>query len=153
MSHFDPAQYVDFETNQEQVKRPPLQPGDYTAIIGEITCVPWQKKDDSSKSGLRYVVPLKIQVPMEERSRLGITNETITLSDSIMLDLAEGGGLDYSPGKNSKLRKYREATGMNKAGEPFSARRLTGQPVLVKLAHEVYEGEVQERIDGVAKMG
>lgn len=150
---FNPAQFVDMETTQELVRRPPLNVGDYTAMIGEVTCVPWQSSKDVTKSGLRFVVPLKIQVPPEEKARLGLTMDTITLTDSIMLDQTEAGTLDFSPGKNNQLRKYREALGMNKAGEPFSARRMQGQPVLVKLTHDMYEGEIQERIGGVAKAG
>ncbi len=148
---FDPAQFVDMEMTQELVRRPPLQVADYVAIIGEVTCVPWQGKQDPSKSGLRYNVPLKLQVPPDEKARLGIDMDTIQLTDTIMLDLTENGTLDMAPGKNNQLRKYREALDMNKPGEPFSARRMQGQPILVKLTHELYQGEIQERIGGVAK--
>lgn len=147
---FNPAQFVDMETEEVLVRRPPLNVGDYLAMIGEITCVPWQSKD-GTKSGLRYVVPLSLQVPLEEKARLGLNIDTIKLTDSIMLDQTENGSLDFSPGKNNQLRKYREALNMNQAGEKFSARKMQGQPVLVKLTHEIYEGEVQERIGGVAK--
>lgn len=151
MANFDPLQFVDMEINEAMEKRPPLPVQDYVAIIGEVTCVPWQSKTDSSKSGLRYVVPLKLQVPPEIKANLKLATDTVQLTDSIMLDLNEGGGIDTAPGKNNGLRKYREALGMNKPGEPFSARRMQGQPILVKLEHELYQGEVQERIGGVAK--
>jgi hypothetical protein len=150
---FNPAQFVDMEIDKEMVKRPPLPEGDYTAMIGEVNAAPWTSQKDSSKSGIRYVVPLKIQVPPDVKASLGIDTDTIQLTDSIMLDLNENGGIDTSPGKNNGLRRYREALGMNKPGEPFSARRMQGQPLLVKIKHEIYEGEVQERIGGVAKVG
>lgn len=148
---FNPAQFVDMEISTELVKRPPLPEGDYMAMIGEVNAAPWASKTDTSKSGIRYVVPLKLQVPPDVKASLGIDADTIQLTDSIMLDLNENGGIDTSPGKNNGLRRYREALGMNKAGEPFSARRMQGQPLIVKLKHEMYEGEVQERISGVAK--
>lgn len=148
---FDPMQFVDMEITAPLVRRPPLPVQDYVAIIGEVTCVPWQGKTDTTKSGLRYVVPLNVQVPPEIKAELNLSSDTIKLTDSIMLDLNESGGIDTGPGKNTALRKYRDALDMNKPGEPFSARRMQGQPVLVKIGHEMYQGEVQERIEGVAK--
>jgi hypothetical protein len=147
---FDPAQFVDMETDVALEKRPPLPPGDYTALIGDVTCVPWSSKD-SSKSGLRYVVPLKLQVPPSVKEELKLNSDTIQLTDSIMLDQNENGTLDFSPGRNNYLRKYREALGQNVPGEKWSARRMVGQPILVKVKHDIYQGEPVERIDGVAK--
>lgn len=153
MANFDPMQFVDMEITAPLERRPPLPVQDYVAIIGEVTCVPWQSKTDTSKSGLRYVVPLSLQVPPDVKQSLNLSTDTVKLTDSIMLDLTEQGTIDLAPGRNNGLRKYREALGMNKPGEPFSARRMQGQPILVKLEHEMYQGEVQERVGGVAKAG
>ena len=153
MANFDPMQFVDMEITAPLERRPPLPVQDYLAIIGEVTCVPWQSKTDTSKSGLRYVVPLNLQVPPDIKASLNLSTDTVKLTDSIMLDLTEQGTIDLAPGRNNGLRKYREALGMNKPGEPFSARRMQGQPILVKLEHEMYQGEVQERVGGVAKAG
>ena len=150
MANFDPAQFVDMEINAPTEKRPPLPVGDYTATVGEVTCVPWQSKD-GTKSGLRYVVPLDIQVPPSVKSQLGLTTDAIKLSDSIMLDTLDSGGLDMSPGKNSGLRRYREALDMNKAGDVFSARKMQGHLILVKVTHEIWNEQIQERVGGVAK--
>lgn len=148
---FNPAQFVDMEINQPLEKRPPLPVGDYLAIIGEVTCVPWQNQAKGT-SGLRYVVPLTIQVPPATLDELGIDPKTvIKLTDSIMLDLNDQGGLDLGLGKNSGLRRYREALDMNKPGDTFSPRKMMGQPILVKLTHEMYQDQVQERIGGVTK--
>lgn len=147
---FDPAQFVDMETDVALERRPPLPPADYLGMIGEVTCVPWASKEKGT-TGLRYVVPIKLQVPPAVQQELGLNTDTIQLTDSIMLDQNENGTLDMSPGKNSKLRKYREALGQNIPGEKWSARRMTGQPILVKVKHEIYQGEVTDTIDGVAK--
>ena len=149
---FDPAQFLDVETTDNATKRPPLPVGDYTATVGEITCVPWQGRSDPSKSGLKYIVPLAIEVPPSIQQDLGLTVPTIKLTDGIMLDVTEGGTLDYSPGRNGSLRRYREALDMNKKGEVFSARKMTGRLLLVKLTHEIYNGEIQERVGGVARL-
>ena len=97
------------------------------------------------------MVPLKLQVPPSVKEELKLNSDTIQLTDSIMLDQNENGTLDFSPGKNGYLRKYREALGQNVPGEKWSARRMSGQPILVKVKHDVYQGEPVERIDGVAK--
>lgn len=147
---FNPEQFLDVEMSEPTTKRPPLPPGDYIAMIGEVTAKPWQGKADPSKSGIRYVVPLVIEVPPAIQQQLGLSQSTIQLTDSIMLDLTDG-SLDNSPGKNSQLRRYREALNMNKPGDVFSARKMQGQPIKVKIGHEVYQGEPVERIEGVTK--
>jgi hypothetical protein len=50
----------------------------------------------------------------------------LVLTDSIMLDLNSGGMIDYSPGKNGGLRRYRDATDLNKPGVSFKAKDLIG---------------------------
>lgn len=149
---FDPQQFLDQETTEELAKRPPLPVGDYRATIGAVTCIPWQGVKDPSKSGLKYVVPLKIVVPADTQQQLGLNQDTIQLTDGIMLDVTEGGALDYAPGKNSGLRRYREALDMNKKGEVFSARKMEGRMLTVRIKHDIWNGEIQERIDGVARL-
>ncbi len=150
-NNFDPAQFVDMEISAPLERRPPLPVGDYTAVIGDVSCVPWQSKIDPSKSGLRYVVPLKLNVPPSVKADLHIDMDVIQLTDSIMLDLTEQGTMDLSVGKNNMLRRYREALDMNKPGDTFSARRMTGRLILVKVEHEVYQDQVMERVGSVAK--
>lgn len=149
---FDPMQFIDMETTEASTKRPPLAEGDYPAMVGEVTCVPWQGKTDPTKSGLRLVVPLTVTITAEEKDRLGVTIDTIKLTDSVMLDTTEGGLLDFAPGKNSGLRRYREALNMNEKGTPFSPRRMQGQPLLVKIKHELYNDEIMEKVGGVARI-
>ena len=150
--HFDPAQFLDMESTEALTRRPPLPVGDYTATVGEVTCVPWTSKDQT-KSGLKFVVPLTLEVPHSVKTELNLSTDTIRLTDGIMLDTTENGGLDFSPGKNGALRRYREALDMNKAGEVFSARKMQGRMLTVKLTHEIYNGDIQERAGGVAKVG
>ena len=149
---FDPAAFLDMETTEELIRRPPLPVGDYTAMVGEVVAKPWQGVKDTSKSGMKYEVPLKLQVPPALQSELGLTQDTITLTDGIMLDLTEGGLLDYGIGKNGQLRRYREALDMNKKGEVFSARKMQGRLLRVRLTHEIWQNDIQERIGGVSKL-
>ena len=40
---------------------------------------------------------------------------------------------------------------MNREGSPFSFAATFGRAVKVQITHELYEGEVQDRIAGLAK--
>ena len=68
-----------------------------------------------------------------------------------MLDITPNGALDNAPGRNGGLRRYREACDLNKPGDSFSARQMTGKVVKVKITHELYLDEPVERISGVTK--
>lgn len=145
---FDPNQFLDMELNQPSEKRPPLPVGDYNAVIGEVKAANWSKGE---KSGTRLVVPLAVEVPPAVADQLRLNSSTITLTDSIMLDVTESGTIDMAPGKNSRLRMYREALDMNKPGDVFSPRKMQGRPVRIKLGQEIYNDNLQERVEGIAR--
>jgi hypothetical protein len=66
-----------------------------------------------------------------------------------MPDGTISGGIDNSKGKNNGQRIYRDATGLNKPGEPFSWQQTQGRPVKVRIKHEMYNGNVVEKVAGV----
>ncbi len=68
-----------------------------------------------------------------------------------MLDLNESGSIDWGKGRNGALRRWREALDMNKPGEAFSIRQMVGRPILVKIKHRSYQGELYEEVDSVSK--
>lgn len=150
MSIFDPEQSLDISIDAPLVKRPPIPVGDYTATIKELKARPWQGRKDPSRSGIAWDVKFDVTLPNDVASLVG--QPAIVLSDSIMLDLNDAGALDLSPGKNGGLRRYREALDMNKPGDAFSARAMVGRMLKVKVKHEIYEGEIQERVGGVARV-
>lgn len=152
MSSFDPAAFLEATLTEPTIKRPPLPVGDYTGIIGEVKSRSWTGRDDPSKTGIAFDVPVTIQIPADVQESLGLKMPTITLKDSIMLDLTESGTMDNSLGKNGHLRRYREALDMNKPGDAFSAKLMQGRPVLVKIGHELYNGEPVERVKGVTRL-
>lgn len=150
-SAFDPSLFLDASISEPTVKRPPLPVGDYLGVIGEVTARAWTGKKDPTKSGIAWDVPLTIEVPADVQVALGLTQGTLQFKDSIMLDITAGGALDNAPGRNGGLRRYREACDLNKPGDSFSARQMTGKVVKVKITHELYNDEPVERISGVAK--
>ena len=158
MQAFDPQAFLDLPVEAPLVKRPPIPAGDYTATIKDVTARPWQSKDKtnpdgSPKSGIAYDVALTIEVPEAARALVGLDSPTLELKDSIMLELNSAGMVDQSPGKNGALRRYREALDMNKPGETFRARSMVGRMLTVRIIHEEYNGDLFERVRGVAKIG
>lgn len=150
-SAFDPASFLDATVAEPNTRRPPLPVGDYQATISDLKASNWQKKDDPSKQGAMFTAVLKIHVT-DATIQAAIGTDSVTLSDTIFLDTTPSGGLDNAPGKNGSLRRYREALDMNKAGIPFVARQMIGRTLKVKIKHEPYNGEMQDRIDGVARI-
>lgn len=148
MSQFDPQQFLDATMTEPLTKRPPINPGSYSAVIGEPKMRQWTSRD-GTKSGVALDVPLEISLPADEATRVG--QPSVIVTDSVMLDMTEGGGLDTAPGKNRKLRNYREAVNLNNPGDKFSFRMLQGRSVKVAVKHDAVEGEVYERVGAVAK--
>lgn len=149
-SNFDPASFLDATISEPTTKRNPLPAGqDFVGTIGEPKSRTWQGKKDPTQSGVVIDVPIEVDMSAYPNVKVGATK--VTLVDGIMLNLTDDGAIDNSPGKNGKLRRYREALGMNEAGTPFSFRAIQGRQIRVKIKHEVYEGETYDRVDSVAK--
>ena len=148
-SMFDPQSFLEATLDAPTERRPPLPvERDYTAVIGEVKSHVWSKE---GKSGIRWEVPLLIEIPADLQGDVGGL-QNVTLSDSIFIDVTPQGTIDNAPGRNSGLRRYREATNMNNPGDSFSARKMQGVAVKVKIKHELYMEQIQERIAGVAKL-
>lgn len=155
-SAFDPNVFLDATTTEVNEKRaiipvdnPDSPDGLYTAVIGEIKTDSGTigKGDNIGKPWISMIVPLKLQFGPAVQG-LGLPAE-FQLTDRAFLDLTPQGGLDNSKGKNNQQRKYRDATGLNQPGESFSWRMLTGKMVKVKLAHELYEGNIVEKVSQI----
>lgn len=150
MSNFDPSTFLDATITEPSTRRPPLPAGrDFVGVIGEIIPRPWQGKKDPTKSG----IAMDVLVEIDLSAYPDVLNQPpkVTLQDSIMLDLTEGGTIDNSPGKNGKLRRYREALNMNKPGDSFSFRAMAGRMIKVRISHREYEGELFDQVESIAK--
>lgn len=146
-SIFDPAQLLDAATSSPLVKRPPVKESVFTAVIGEPKIRPWQGKADPTKSGFAIDIPLELQLPDDEASRVG--QPKVVITGGGFLDVVDGGGLDMAPGRNRVLRTYYEACGINKPGT--TPRMLQGRMVKVQVKHRMYEGEPVEEVGSIAR--
>jgi hypothetical protein len=156
-SVFDPSSFLSVTLTQPLEARPPLpvtppEGGFYSAIIGkELKPRQWQGKKDPTQSGV--VIDLTLDVIVPPSLRDAQKRDSVTLRDGIMLDLTPSGDLDTSPGRNGRLKMYREAINKNGPGDEFAFPMLCGQMVKVKLSHEIYEGRPVEKVDAVLKAG
>lgn len=156
-SIFAPETFLDATTTEESVKRPPLPAGkELPALLKGVKARTWQGKQDPTKSGIAIDVTHEFDLAAfpEIRQLVGGLDK-VTISDSIMLDLTDSGSIDYAPGKNTKLRRYREATGMNVAGQAFSPRMLEGRMVRSMIGHRPNPNDpsdVYEEIKSIAKL-
>lgn len=154
MSQFDPLAFLEAEFDEPNEKRPPLPVdnpahpnGYYLATIG----APEPKTGDKDgKPWMSISLPLTLDIPQQLQDSMKLP-PTLRLTDRVFIDLTEQGTIDNAPGRNRGQRMYREATGMNAKGVPFSWRKLEGRTVAIKMKHDLYQGNIQERVDGVFK--
>lgn len=161
-SMFDPSLFLQAETTETNVKRPPLPTinptrpdGAYLAVIKSVepTSGVVEKGDRAGQPWLSMVIQLEIQVPQQVQDQLGLKLEkgTISLTDRAFIDLTPQNTIDNSVGRNRRQRQYRDALDMNKPGDVWSWKRAIGQPIAVKIDHEIYNNEVQERPGALLK--
>lgn len=148
MSAFDPTTFLNATMDQPLEKRASLPEGDYTGIIGRPEIRVNQGKKDPTKTYVFLDIPITVEVPTELQSNLSLP-ANITVRDSLILDLTASGSLDLAPGRNSGLRRYREALDLNKPGDAFSIASLEGRALKARVKHELYQEQIQERVGGI----
>lgn len=147
MSAFDINNLYSQEITEVSQKRPPIAVGDYTAILDKPTPATGESK---GRTWVAMDILVQVQVPADQQPILG--TEVIKLTHRVFLDLNEAGQPDLTPGKNTAFRLFREALDMNSAGKPFSWSKVPGHLVTVKISHDEYQGNIQEKITGIAKI-
>ena len=152
MSNFDPTSFLDATLTEATTKRKPIPAGlELVGIIGEPKSRAWVGKQDPTKSGIAIDISVEIDLSAYPDVAAETGANKVTLNDSIMLDLTEANTIDNAPGKNGKLRRWREALGMNTPGDPFSFRMMQGRQIKVKIGHREYQGDIFDEIASVVK--
>lgn len=152
-SSFNPEQFLNAALTAPLTKRPPAPAGRFfDATIGtpKFRSGISEKDPSNPRPWTAMDLPLEIELPTDVAGTVG--QAKITLTDSVFLDTTPTGGLDMAPGRNRGLRKYYDATNLNKSGT--TPAHLPGNRVKVVLKHDVAKdgsGDLYERVDGIAK--
>lgn len=150
MSNFDPSVFLDATVSEPSIRRPPLPAGtELIGIIGEPKASGGQQKADPSKSWTRVDLPIEFDLASRPELQAIVGVPKLVITDGVMIDLTPANTIDNSPGKNGKMRRYREALSLNTQGVNFSWRMVQGRMIKVKIKHRVYENEIFEDIDSV----
>ena len=153
MSSFDPNQFLGSALDKPLVKRPPLAAGvPYSATIQPLKVRSGTSvgKDGQPRDWVAFDIPMEIEVPADQQSAVG--QPKIVLNDSVFIDSTPSGGLDMAPGRNRGLRRYYDATGLNKPGT--TPNHLPGNVLKIILKHDVAKdgsGDLYERVDSIQK--
>ena len=148
MSDFDPTRFLDAATEQVSERMPNLPAGqDYISTIKDVTFRQVQGKKDVTQ----VYVFMDVKHEIDTSHVADYPTPTRTIVDGFIINTNDSGAIDYGPGKNGRIRQYREALGMNEAGQPFSPRAMMGRMLRVKTKLDPYEGEFFDKIDSVAK--
>lgn len=160
MSQFDPSAFLQAQISEVNTKRPPIPTenpdaadGLYPAVIGQIKMESgkYERGDNIGKPWLSAIIPLQVEVPQKVQDALGLKLEKgyLVFTDRVFIDLTAHNTIDNSVGKNRGQKNYREALDLNKAGDIWSWQKAVGQPVKMKLNHDLYNGEIVEKVGGV----
>lgn len=150
-SAFDPLAFLAAQQTEVNEKRDLVPAGWYTSYIGEIKAEDiksghYSKGERAGQPWLQIRVPHKLQLNGAAPS-LG---PEFTISDGVFIDLTAAGAVDNAKGRNNRQRIYREATGMNQPGVPFSWAAMQGRPVKAEVVHKVLDdGRIVENIGNV----
>jgi hypothetical protein len=148
-SVFDAELFLDATTTEALERRPPLPAGmDFIGTLGEPKMRKGQK-DGKDWTACDFIIEIDLASYPDVQKQVNAAK--VMVKYGFIFDLNEGGMVDWSIGKNNRLRRLREAVGMNVPGQTFSIRQMQGRQVRVKIKHREFEGEMFEEIDSIAK--
>lgn len=137
-----------YQGGTNAVVRRPVPIGEYKAVVEDVDLEAFPGKKDPTKTYLRCTVSYRI---LDEEVIRKMERPTVTAVDGWLVDLTEGGDIDYSPDRNINLGRLRTATDCNKPGDAWSFPGFKGKVVKVKINHEMYDGEPRTRVANVVK--
>lgn len=127
----------------------PCPVGEYPAIVDDVKARPW-KSEEKGTSGVVLDVLWSID---SEAVRQELGRDKVVVSQGVMLDLTESGGIDQGKGKNVRLGQLRDAVGLNDPSADFNFLMLKGRAAKVKVEHELYRNAPMAKVTGAVRLG
>lgn len=149
MTQFDPQAFLDTQTTEVNDTRVnPCPIGEWPAGIDGVD----MKSGVSQKTNEPWTrLNVKWKVEGCEANRIA-DRDPMYITQGILLDITESGGLDMGKGKNIGLGRLRDAVGLNKPGQPFSFRMLVGRSAKIRVDHREYEGNLFDDVKGAVAL-
>jgi hypothetical protein len=152
MSDFDPTAFLNSATETVSERMPNLPAGqDFVSTIKDVAFRQVHGKKDPTALYLFMDVKHEIDTSQVQVDGQTYPVPTRTIVDDFIVNTNASGAIDYAPGKNGRIRDYREALGMNEAGRPFAPANMIGRQIRVKVKVEPYNGNNFDKISGLAK--
>lgn len=142
---FDANTFLDSAINgPTSTERILIEPADYSAFVADVKAAQgFSEKNNAPWARLDVVFEIEDEHQKERTGR-----NRLVLTYGIMLELDENGDIAEGRGKNVKLGKFRKALGKNDGD--FVPRELLHLFAKVKVGHEIYNNEPQEKITAVS---
>jgi len=140
---FDPELFMSTSVDAEMAtKYDPVPEGEYTGVI----------KSVAIRNPKENMVILDVTWDIDDPAlaeRLG--RESVTVRQSVFLDISDSGGIAVGPNKNVGLGRLREAVGQNNPG-PWSPAMLEGAgPARITVEHRIDGENTYDGVKRVAK--
>lgn len=153
---FNPFALLESTIDEQMTERPAIPEGEYIGTIQPIneksfTKGEYKQGDRAGQTWRGINMRLKVDLTQYPEVHQATGVPEVTLFHLVFIDLTEGGAWDTSKDKNKGIKKYREATGQNEAGQTWGLSMLNHQQVRVRVAHGTNkEGGVREEVTNVA---
>jgi hypothetical protein len=145
MSTFDPNTFIDQQVDQSsETKTTPVPEADYPAVVKQV-------KGNALPKG-QAILEVHWLIDDEQMAKQ-LNRDELVVRQTIFLDIAENGALEFGTNKNVQLGKVREALGQNKPGQVWAPRMLEGRgPAMIKVTHRVDPNDPSIKYDGVSRV-
>jgi len=131
-----------------------VPPGEYKGVIEPLSSDAFKEftiKKGENAGKKTYRLDLSIALSDDTGQLKELLGRVPKVRYGIMLEVNSAGGLEIGKGRNVQLGRLREAVGQNVKGMRWNPPMLGGQPITVKVVHDMYDGKPQTQVKDVSK--
>ena len=132
----------------------PIPEDEYVAIVDTdgigLADFTYKRGEREGQKGYRMTVRWAIDDP--EGSIEKQIGRKPVITQSVMIDFTDEGGLDMGEGKNVRLGQLRDAVNQNEDGKPWQPAMLIGQQARIKVEHSIGDnGDILANVNRVTR--
>jgi len=154
-SVFNPEQFLGAQfTDANSTELLPIPEGEYIAVTEPVTAESFKAFDikRGDRAGQKgYMLILSWNINDENGALKEQLGRAPKARQSIMLDLGQGGTLEFGKGRNVGLGRVREALNQNLTGRPWAFSMLGGAVAKIKVKHRIDGGNTYAEVSEVTK--